>query len=298
MNILLLGADGQVGQALRQTLPMLGPVHACTRADVDLSDAPALRRWLAAQEADLIVNAAAWTAVDLAETREREAHAVNADAVAILAEHARRRGARLLHYSTDYVFDGAQTRPYREDDTPAPSSVYGRTKLAGEAAIRASGCDALVLRVSWVVSATGHNFVKTVLRLATEHDSLRIVDDQHGAPTSAALIAETTVRALRARAEGRLPGSLYHLSAAGETSWCGLARHVIERAHALGANLRTRPDAVAAIATQDYPLPARRPANSRLDSSALAHALGVRLPPWRVGVDAIVDQLLHSERPQ
>lgn len=296
MNILLLGAHGQLGRSLQQALPALGTVTAWSRNDLDLTDAGALAAKLSGRHDDVIVNAAAYTAVDLAETDEARAHAVNATAVDALARHAATRGALLVHYSTDYIFDGRQARAYREDDPPAPLNAYGRSKLAGEHAIARRGCRTLVMRLSWLVSPTGHNFIKTILRLAAERDALRVVDDQHGAPTSAALVAATTCQALSALGAGRLSAGTYHLAAAGRTTWHELARHVLARARRNGIQLRADADDVAAISSADYPAPARRPRNSSLDCGKLTGALGLRLPDWAEGVDAVVDQLTRSER--
>ncbi|MCD0504124.1 dTDP-4-dehydrorhamnose reductase [Bordetella petrii] len=288
MKILLLGATGQIGNALQRTLLPLGRVDAPTRARLDLADLDALRALLREQAPDLIVNAAAHTAVDAAQQDPAPAFRINADAVAVLAEQARHSGALLLHYSTDYVFDGAKPTPYTERDTPAPLNVYGQSKLAGEQAILASGCRALVLRTSWIYAAHGQNFVKTVLRLATQRDELRVVADQSGAPTSAALVADVTALALAAYRQQRLAEGLYHLSAAGRTSWHGLARHAVERARQQGVRLRLQPERILPVATQDYPLPAPRPRNSQLDTRLLSGALGLELPDWTVHLDRTI----------
>lgn len=291
MKILLLGATGQVGNALRRTLLPLGGVAAPPRAQADLADLDALRALLQAQAPRVIVNAAAHTAVDRAQEHPGEAFRVNAEAVAVLAAHARQHDALLLHYSTDYVFDGLKADAYRETDAAAPLNEYGRSKLAGEEAIRASGCRALILRTSWVYGAHGRNFVKTVLRLARERDELRVVDDQHGAPTSAELIADVTALALAAYGRQQLDEGLYHLSAAGRASWHDLARRTVERARRNGAPLRLRPERIRAVATEDYPLPAPRPRNSLLDTGLLSGALGLDLPDWTAHLDRTVDCL-------
>lgn len=291
MKILLLGKNGQVGQELQRTLLPLGELVALGRDGLDLEDLTALQQVLVEQAADVIVNASAYTAVDRAETDERAAMAVNADAVAVMAEYARTRGALLVHYSTDYVFDGSKTAPYREDDATAPQSAYGRSKRAGEEAILASGCKALVFRTSWVFSAHGGNFIKTMLRLAGERDSLNVVDDQFGAPTSAELIADVTALALAAYRRGALATGIYHLTAAGATSWHGLASHAIGRARARGARFKVDTAQIRPIPTEAYPLPAKRPKNSRLDTSKLSGALGLQLPDWTIHVDRLIDQL-------
>jgi dTDP-4-dehydrorhamnose reductase len=295
MKILLIGANGQVGNELRRTLLPLGKVMAWQRADVDLTQIEVLPSRLAACAPDLIVNAAAYTAVDKAETNESTARTINADAVAVLAAYAKQAGILLVHYSTDYVFDGTKREPYRESDLPAPLNAYGRSKLAGEQAIAQSGCQALVLRISWVISANGANFVKTVLRLAATRDSLRMVDDQFGAPTSAELVADVSALAIAAYRRGALLPGVYHLSASGHTTWCGLARHVVARAHLNAAALTVAPDGIAAIPAAEYPLPAVRPQNSRMDCGALSEALGLQLPHWTIHVDRVVDQLTKKE---
>ena len=294
MKIVLLGAQGQVGHELSRSLLPLGSICALRHADADLTDLATLARRVGDEAPDLIVNAAAYTAVDRAESDQATAQCVNADAVAVLARVARERGARLVHYSTDYVFDGSGSRPWRETDATGPHSVYGRTKLAGEAAIASSGCEALVFRTSWVHGAHGGNFIRTMLRLAAERETLSVVADQIGAPTSAELIADVTALAVAAWRQGRLERGLYHLAAAGETSWHGLALHAIERARRMGHPVRVDTGAIRPIATTDYPTPARRPANSRLDCSKLTRALGLALPDWTVHVDRTVDRLVQQ----
>jgi len=291
MKILLLGATGQIGNALCRTLLPLGSITAPTRAQADLADLDGLRTLLQAQAPDLIVNAAAWTAVDLAQHDPAPARRANAEAVAVLAAHARQSGALLVHYSTDYVFDGAKPAPYLETDAANPLNEYGRSKLAGEQAIEASGCRALVLRTSWIYAAHGRNFVKTVLQLARQRDELRVVADQVGAPTSAELVADVTALALAAHRRQGLPEGLYHLSAAGSASWHELACRSVRRARQQGMALRLRPEHIHAIGTDDYPLPAPRPRNSRLDTRRLASALGLDLPDWTVHLDRTIDCL-------
>ena len=267
MRILLTGAGGQVGWELKSTLAALGEVQAFDRAQLDLADTPRLIAAVRAMQPDAIVNAAAYTAVDKAETEREAAFAVNAMAPRVLAQEARRAGALLVHYSTDYVFDGGKATPYLEHDPTGPVSVYGESKLAGEQAIAASGCRHLILRTSWVYGPRGRNFLLTMLRLARERPELRVVDDQVGAPTSSLEIARATATLL---AKGAL--GLYHMTAAGETSWCGFARAILAR-----AGLATP---VVAIRTADYPTPAKRPRNSRLDCSRLRADHGVALAPW------------------
>ncbi|MEX2151175.1 MAG: dTDP-4-dehydrorhamnose reductase [Steroidobacteraceae bacterium] len=267
MKILLTGPTGQVGAALLETQPRLGEVVAASHARLDLANPDSIRKAVRAARPEVIVNAAAYTAVDRAESERDTAFAVNATAPGILAEEARRAGALLVHYSTDYVFDGAKATPYVEEDEPDPINVYGASKLAGERAIAASGCRYLILRTSWVYGPRGSNFYLTMLRLARDRAELRVVDDQVGAPTSSLEIARATAQLLRRDAQG-----LYHMSAAGETSWCGFARAILAR-----AGLATP---VVAIRTEDYPAPARRPRNSRLDCSRLRAEHGVALAPW------------------
>ena len=311
LRMLLLGAQGQLGHALAQTLPVLGQVLALGRQQADLTQTESLRALLDQHQPQLIVNAAAYTAVDKAELEPDVAHAINAQAPAVLAQWAATHGAVLVHYSTDYVFDGQSPQPYTEVDVPAPQSVYGQSKWAGERAVQAAGGRHLVFRTSWVVGAHGGNFLKTMLRLGAERDSLRVVADQHGAPTSTDLIAHTTLEVLKQmRAHpggpGQVPHSadagawapandtrwgLYHLAAAGETTWHAYACHVVARATSLGWPMRARANRIQAIATDQYPLPAPRPDNSRLNTQRLQSRFGVALPDWRVGVDAVLASL-------
>ena len=267
MRILLTGGNGQVGWELRKTLAPLGEILAPGRTELDLRDAARLREAVRAANADVIVNAAAYTAVDRAESERDAAFAVNAAAPGVLAEEAKKSGALLVHYSTDYVFDGEKPAPYLEEDAPNPINVYGASKLAGERAIAASGCRHLILRTSWVYGPRGGNFMLTMLRLARERPELRVVDDQVGAPTSSLAIARATAQVLRPGAHGT-----YHLSAAGHTSWCGFARAILKR-----AGIATP---VTAIRTADYPTPAKRPRNSRLDCARLRADFGISLAPW------------------
>ncbi|WP_298289821.1 dTDP-4-dehydrorhamnose reductase [Thiomonas sp.] len=293
-RILLLGADGQVGWELRRSLLPLGDVLPCTRQQADFSDLPALRALLDREQPSLIVNAAAYTAVDQAESDPAAAQRINAEAPAVLADYAAASGAWLLHYSTDYVFDGRKPEPYVETDAPNPQSAYGRSKLEGEQAIAASGCRHLILRTSWVYAARGGNFAKTMLRLAAERERLRVIADQFGAPTSAELIADVTallIQRLRHDPQAERLSGLYHLTAQGATSWHGYARLVIEHARRRGWALRCVPENIDAITTADYPLPAPRPANSRLDCSKLQTTFDLHLPPWPTQVQRLIDEL-------
>ena len=293
-RVLLLGADGQLGWELRRALLPLGELVALGRAQADLGDAQALRCVLQRLRPAVIVNAAAYTAVDRAESEPELARRVNADAPRVLAEHAAEHGAWLVHYSTDYVFDGNTPRPWRETDVPAPRSVYGHTKLLGEQAIRDSGCAHLILRTSWVFAARGSNFAKTMVRLAREREQLRVVADQVGAPTGAELIADISAlalhRLLREPALARGNAGLYHLTSSGSTSWHDYARHVLRHVAGRGMQLRCAAGQVQPIATSQYPLPAPRPADSRLDCTALQRWLGVSLPAWQPQVERMLDE--------
>ena len=276
MKILLLGRNGQVGWALERSLAPLGEPTALGRAELDLADVPRLVATIRALQPEAIVNAAAYTAVDKAESERETAFAINATAPRVLAEEAKRIGALLVHYSTDYVFDGAKAVPYVEDDAPNPLNVYGASKLAGERAIAATGCRHLILRTSWVYGPRGANFMLTMLRLARERPALRVVDDQVGAPTSSIEIARVTATVLARAAQSSNVTGLYHLAAAGETSWCGFARAILAKAEVATP--------VVPIRTEDYPTAARRPRNSRLDCSRLRETFGVTLAPWEEGL--------------
>jgi dTDP-4-dehydrorhamnose reductase len=293
-RLLLLGKDGQVGFELQRALAPLGEVVALGSAHCDLADATALRRRIADIAPRIIVNAAAYTAVDRAEAEPERARAINAVAPGVIGTAAEELGAWVVHYSTDYVFDGLKEQPYTEADTPAPRSVYGATKLAGEAALAAACTRHLIFRTSWVFGAHGGNFAKTILRLAGEREALSVVADQFGAPTSAALIADVTAQILgRLRIPGAdLPPGLYHLAAGGETTWHEYAQAVIRLALARGAPLRLTPEQVKPIASSEYPLPAKRPANSRLDTTRLRETFALHLPGWQLGLEHMLAQIL------
>lgn len=291
MRVVLLGKNGQVGRELARTLLPHGTLITLGREDIDLSRPETVRKTLMTQEPQIIVNAGAYTAVDRAEEQESLAQAVNAEAVSELAAVARHTGALLVHYSTDYVFDGSKQDAYRPNDTPNPQNVYGRSKLNGERAIQCSGCNHLIFRTSWVYSSYGHNFIKTVLRLATECDDLKVVVDQIGAPTSAELLADVTSLAIAGHRQGHLAAGIYHLTADGATSWYGLACRVIDRAVANGRMLKLRGKDIQAISTADFPTPATRPANSLMDSNDLEQALSLEFPDWSLHVDRMVDQI-------
>jgi dTDP-4-dehydrorhamnose reductase len=305
-KILLLGCNGQVGWELQRALAPLGELTALDfddfagRGDLapgvparaDFSQPDSLPALLQALRPEIVVNAAAHTAVDKAEGEPALARTINATAPGVLAREAARLGAWLVHYSTDYVFDGSGVTARAEDAPTGPLSVYGHTKLEGEEAIRASGCRHLILRTSWVYAARGGNFAKTMLKLAAEREMLKVIEDQVGAPTGAELLADVTAHALRRLlADPPLAGT-YHCVAAGETSWHGYACFVLEQARAAGRALKVAPEAVQAISTSAFPTPARRPLNSRLDTTKLQRSFGLHLPPWQQGVQRMLAEVL------
>ncbi len=301
MKILLLGKKGQVGWELQRSLSVLGELvaldHDSTDFCGDFTNPAGLAHTVRQLRPQLIVNAAAHTAVDRAENEPELAHAINAHAPGVLAQTARELDAWLVHYSTDYVFDGSGSRPWKETDTTAPLSVYGRSKRAGEEAILASGCRHLIFRTSWVYGARGGNFARTMLRLAAEREQLQVIDDQIGAPTGADLLADVTAHAVRhvlpqQRRNDLTPSGLYHVAASGETSWHGYARFVLQRAQAAGHALKAGPQQVQPVPTTAYPTPAKRPHNSRLDTQLLQNTFGFRLPPWEAGVARMLDEIL------
>ncbi|WP_249582807.1 dTDP-4-dehydrorhamnose reductase [Pseudomonas viridiflava] len=300
MKILLLGKNGQVGWELQRSLAPLGEVIALDRQGGpdglcgDLADLDGLAATVRRLAPDVIVNAGAYTAVDKAETEKELATLINAQAPAVLAREAAALGAWLVHYSTDYVFDGSSDQRWQENAPTGPLSVYGSSKLLGEQAIQASGAKALVLRTSWVYAARGNNFAKTMLRLATERDALNVVADQIGAPTGAELIADVTAQILSKvvgdEGSAALAG-IYHLAAAGETSWHGFARFVLEHAERNGVALKVPSDKVGAIDTAAYPLPAARPRNSRLALDKIETTFQLKMPPWQQGVQRMLDEI-------
>ncbi|EPJ2812551.1 dTDP-4-dehydrorhamnose reductase [Pseudomonas putida] len=300
MKVLLLGKDGQVGWELQRSLAPLGQVLALNARSQahcgDLANLPGLAETVRAFAPDVIVNAAAYTAVDKAESDRELAFKVNAEAVEVLARAAADCGALLVHYSTDYVFPGQGTQPWREDDAVGPLNTYGASKLAGEQAILAAGCQHLIFRTCWVYAARGNNFAKTMLRLAAERDSLGVIDDQHGAPTGAELIADITAHAITATRRNPALAGLYHLAAGGETTWCGYARYVLAQAAAHGVRLKTHAEQVTPLTTEAYPTPAKRPANSRLDTHKLQKAFALTLPEWRLGVARMLTEI-HEKGP-
>jgi dTDP-4-dehydrorhamnose reductase len=295
-RILLIGSTGQVGWELARALTPLGRVLIPERSQCDLARPDTLTALIDALRPDVIVNAAAYTAVDKAEEEGDLAMTINAHAPGVLAAAARRHGALLLHYSTDYVFDGKQARAYSEADTPGPAGAYARSKLAGEQAVRATGADYLIFRTSWVYAARGKNFLKTILRLAGEREELRIVADQIGAPTWARLIAEVTALALQQdlarRKHGGFENGTYHLTAAGETSWYGFATAIVTTARVFGADLKCHK--VVPITTAEYPLPAARPANSRLSGAKLAARYGLEMPAWEDSMKLCLAEIFQT----
>ncbi len=284
MRILLTGKNGQVGWELQRALASSGDVVALDSDEMDLADPDAIRRTVRDVKPAIIINPAAYTAVDKAEGDATLAMAVNGIAPGILAEEAQRLGAVLVHFSTDYVFDGSNPVPYTEDDQPDPQSVYGSTKLAGEEAIRSSGCKHLVLRTSWVYGVHGGNFVKTILRLAKERNELRIVADQFGAPTWAKDLANATMLTLMAWQMSDWSdelGGTYHITAGGRTNWHHYAEEIVRLAREYDAALAAKPLDIRAIATREYPVPAKRPANSVLSNDKIGRVFGIRLPEWQ-----------------
>ena len=298
MKILLLGCNGQVGWELQRSLQPLGEVVAC-----DFDSAGALRAdftrpvevaaLVDAFRPQVIVNSAAHTAVDKAEAEAELARLVNATSVGALAERARAHDALLLHYSTDYVYDGSGSTPREETAPTGPLSVYGRTKLEGEELVRASGCRHVILRTSWVYAARGHNFIRTMLRLAAERDALSVIDDQVGAPTGADLLADVTAQIISRLQAGQGAAGTYHCVAAGETSWFDYARFVIEWARVNGQPVKVAAEAIRPVPTSAYPTPARRPLNSRLSTARLQQAFSLTLPPWQVGVERMLREICN-----
>jgi dTDP-4-dehydrorhamnose reductase len=295
MRILLTGAHGQLGTDLLPLLQPLGEVVAIGRAECDFRSVEAIRKLVAGVQPAVIVNPAAYTAVNDAEAHSELAYAINATAAGVMAEEARKSGAMLVHYSTDYVFDGSKPGAYTEDDEPAPLNVYGASKLAGERAVAAAGGRYLVLRTSWVYGANGNNFLRTIRRLAVEREELRIVDDQVGAPTSSLQLAQATARLvgqLSPLSEPAFPAGLYHATAGGSVSWCGFARDIVA---AMGESESVRLRQIVAIASDEYPTPARRPLNSVLCNGKFERTFGFRLGSWQQGLADAVREIRLRE---
>jgi dTDP-4-dehydrorhamnose reductase len=298
VKILLFGANGQVGWELQRSLAAIGEVVALGSSGReglagDFQDPQGVAASVERVRPDAVVNAAAYTAVDKAESEPERARTVNAVAPEAIARAARRIGAVLVQFSTDYVFDGSGERPWREHDPTGPLSVYGRTKLEGEERVAAAQPLHLILRTSWVYAARGGNFAKTMLRLARERERLTVVDDQFGAPTGAELLADVTAHALRAVLREPALAGTYHVAAAGETSWHGYARFVVGKAQQMGEVLKAGPQEIAPVPTSAFPTPARRPHNSRLDTERFRTAFGLALPPWERGVARMLDETLE-----
>ena len=296
MNILLLGKGGQVGWELQRSLAVLGNLTALdfdsTEHCGDFANPVGIADTVRALRPDVIVNAAAHTAVDKAESEPELARLLNATTPGVLAQEAARLGALLVHYSTDYVFDGSGTRPWVETDTPAPLSVYGRTKLEGEQRIAQSGAQHLILRTSWVYAARGGNFAKTILRLAQERERLTVIDDQWGAPTGADLLADVTAHAVRHLQMQPQDAGLYHVAAGGETNWNAYAKYVLAQAQQLSPAIKITALEVAPVPTSAFPTPAVRPHNSRMDTRKLQTTFGLTLPHWQQGVARMVAEIL------
>lgn len=296
MKVLLLGKTGQVGWELQRSLAPLGELVALdsrsTEFHADFRDPGRVAQTVLALRPDVVVNAAAHTAVDKAESEPELARTLNALAPGAIAQAAQEVGALMVHYSTDYVFDGSGQRPWQEDDATAPLSVYGRTKLEGEQLIAAHGPRHLIFRTSWVYAARGGNFAKTMLRLAKERERLTVIDDQFGAPTGAELLADVTAHAIRDTLRDPAKAGLYHLAAGGETTWHGYARFVLEQAQAAGVVLKAGPAEVDAVPTSAFPTPATRPHNSRLSTNKLRSTFGLSLPSWQTGVARMLHETL------
>jgi len=295
VRIMLTGASGQVGWELARSLLPLGEVIALSRQQCDLSRPETIPAIVQDVKPDVIVNAAAYTAVDKAEEEEELATIINGASVGVLAEEAKKINALLVHYSTDYVFDGTKTSPYTEEDNPHPINAYGRSKLVGENAIQQVGGKYLIFRTSWVYASRGSNFAKTMLRLASEQDELKVVADQFGAPTSAELIADITALVLfQCKINPKQGSGIFHLTASGKTSWHGYAQLILETAVKKGGSTRVLPDEVVPIETLDYPLPAKRPANSYLGTKKLQSAFKLILPQWQHYAERAVIEIVEN----
>lgn len=294
MKILITGGTGQVGFELQRRLACLGEIVAPSRAELDLADATAVADYVETLAPGILVNAAAYTAVDKAEEEPELARRLNAELPEQLASYASDRQVPLVHYSSDYVYPGDGDEAWQEESATGPASVYGTTKLAGDQAVQTSGCQHLIMRTSWVYSARGQNFMKTMLRLARERSALKIVNDQIGAPTPARLIADVTLMALQGLQQGRVDGGLYHLAPRGETSWHGFANEIFRLAREAEESLAIDSQQVAGIPTSEYPTPATRPLNSRLSLSKLEYTLSIRLPDWSSQLALTLDEYLSQ----
>lgn len=292
MKILLFGKNGQVGWELQRSLAPLGEVIAFGSAECDLTDPDGLARTVRNISPDVIVNAAAYTAVDKAESEPELARSINAQAPAVLAREAKKLNAWLIHYSTDYVFDGSGDKPWLETDSTGPLNVYGASKLEGEQLIAQSGCKHIIFRTSWVYAARGGNFARTMLRLAKERDSLKVIDDQTGAPTGADLLSDVTAHAIRIASQNETVSGIYHLAAGGETSWYGYARFVLDFARRSGVLLKA--EMIEPVSSSAFPAAARRPHNSRLNTGKLSSSFDVHLPLWQAGVERMLSEILEK----
>ena len=293
-KILLTGCRGQLGFELTRSLSLLGDLYAFDKTDFDLEDIDGMREIVRKVSPQVIVNAGAFTKVDLAEDRVDKVHQINAIAPEVLANEANSLGAMLVHYSTDYVFDGLKEGPYHELDKTSPLNVYGASKAAGEQAVIDNCSRYLILRTSWVIGSYGSNFIKTILKLGGQRDFLKVVADQVGAPTSAALLSDLTAHLVKRalNKQTTFPYGLYHAAATGHTSWHSFARHIVHQARTLGHPIKITPDSIFPISTAEYPTAARRPANSVLDSTKLRETFGLAMPNWKVSADHILRQIL------
>jgi len=295
MKILLLGALGQLGRELGRHLPALGQVKACGRTEADLTSKASVISAIELFRPEVIINAAAYTAVDKAESNRELAFQINAEAAGVLASEACKRDIRLIHYSTDYVFDGNRAEPYTESDKTNPVNVYGESKLAGEQEITSSNCKHLIFRTSWVIGQDGNNFARTILRLAAQRDSLNVVADQIGVPTTAELITRVTIAAIKAESSSTpWPSGLYHLTPRGQTSWFGIAQTLLKLAKAQNLTLSLTESNLSPISTAEYPTPAKRPVNSLLDSTKLQKQLDQDLPVWERDFSKVAQQIIEE----
>ena len=295
MKILLLGANGQLGAELNRQLPLIAETKAYTRSKLDITDTQAVIEAISSFEPNVIVNTAAYTAVDKAEEEKALAYAINSDAVAVLAQQAAKQGAWLIHYSTDYIFDGGKTTPYTEIDTPNPINVYGASKLAGEEFIATSNCNHLIFRTTWVIGKDGKNFAKTILRLATQRDSLSVISDQYGVPTSPSLITNVTIDAIKAIKQQRAwPSGAYNLVPLGISTWHEVAQTLITIAEENSVPLAISATDILAITTAEYLTPAKRPLNSRLETQKLSRQLSFHLPNWKDDFSAVAAEVIKE----
>ncbi len=292
MKILLLGANGQVGWQLRRSLMPLSEVKICTRSEADLENHTQIKELIQNYKPSVIVNASAYTAVDKAEKEPEKAESINSTALETLANEAKNLNALLVHYSTDYIFDGKKRESYTETDQPNPLSIYGKTKLAGENKIINSGCNYLIFRTSWVYSERGKNFIKTIINLAKEREELKIISDQIGSPTSADFIADVSAHCITQNLNGKKQG-IYNLTSEGEVSWHGLAQFVIKELDNMGMKLKTSTDNITPIATSEYPLPAKRPAYSKLNTEKIRKAFNLNTPNWQYHVKMMLDSYIR-----